>query len=59
VTQGWRKLHTEGIHGLFPRQFLWSKAYIILNHSDTGIVGSNPARGMDVHIFLCCAVLRG
>jgi hypothetical protein len=28
-----------------------------LHRSDTGIVGSIPAQGMDVCVFLCCAVL--
>jgi len=31
-----------------------SKARIVLDRSYTGLVGSNPARGMT----LCCAVLR-
>jgi len=28
-----------------------SKALIVLGHSKTGIVGSNPSRGMDVYLW--------
>jgi len=36
-----------------------SKLRMVLNHSNTGIIGSNPARGMDVcpcFVVLCCLV---
>jgi hypothetical protein len=37
-----------------------SRASTDFARSDTGIVGSNPTRGMDVcvHLFCVCAVLR-
>jgi hypothetical protein len=36
-----------------------SESRIIFDHSITGIVGSNPARGMDVYVsfFLCYTAL--
>jgi len=36
-----------------------SKAHMVLDHSNTGIVGSNPTRDVDVcpSFFLCYAVL--
>jgi hypothetical protein len=34
------------------------KPRMVLDRSNTGIVGSNPARGMNVRIF-CCGVLWG
>jgi hypothetical protein len=34
-----------------------SKASIVFGRSNIGITGSNPARGMDVCVFLCCVVL--
>jgi hypothetical protein len=30
---------------------------MVLDRSNTGFVGSNPARNMDVRVFLCCAIL--
>jgi hypothetical protein len=30
----------------------WSKAWTVLARLDTGIVGSNPTRGMDVYLYL-------
>jgi hypothetical protein len=34
-----------------------SKASTVFGRSNIGIAGSNPARGMDVCVFLCCVVL--
>jgi hypothetical protein len=30
-----------------------SKACIVFNHLNTGIMGSNPTQGMDVSVFFC------
>jgi hypothetical protein len=39
----------------------WSKAWTVLARLDAGIIGSNPARGMDVYVyvrlFYVCVVL--
>jgi hypothetical protein len=38
-----------------------SKAWTVFTHSNTGILGSNPTRGMDVYVrlfCLCCPVCR-
>jgi hypothetical protein len=34
-----------------------SEAWTVFARSNTGIVGSNPTRGMDVYVRLFCVVL--
>jgi hypothetical protein len=38
---------------------VWSKAWTVFAHSNTGIMGSNPTQGMDVYVrlFHICVVL--
>jgi hypothetical protein len=32
----------------------WPKAWTVFARSNTGVMGLNPTRGMDVHVCLCC-----
>jgi hypothetical protein len=69
VAGGWKRLHKEELHSLYalvtvikvlpvPMAARSYKARTIFSRSNTGIVGSNPAREwMCIHVFLCCAVL--
>jgi len=57
VTEGWRILNNEEFNdtasavciNIGPSGCALSKARMVLDSSNTGIVGSNPARGMDIY----------